>query len=207
MSFGHGWDWQPPQTASLIHFRQIQSVWAHWYAVHGHRVVALHSYTHPLGSNLGALSHLWSQNVVSTSWLRLKATSNCFPYPYYMYTQYLTTLICCQWAYSSSLTQSYPHFLAFGGFWVTCGVKMISLNHGWGWPPPQTAFLIHIRLIQSVWAHWYAVYGHTVAALHSHAHTTWLRFLGSGSLMWIKNDVIMSWLRLLSYSNCLTHPY
>ena len=29
--------------------------------------LALHSYTHTLGSNLGALDHLWSQNVVSTS--------------------------------------------------------------------------------------------------------------------------------------------
>ncbi len=139
------WEWQPPQTASLIHIRCIHSVWAHWYAVHGPTVAALHSHTH-------------------TSWF-------------------------------------------FGGFWVTCGVKMISLHHGWGWPPPQTASLIHIRHIQSVWAHWYAVHGHTVAALHSHTHTTWLRFWGSGSLMWIKNDVITSCLRLLSYSNWLTHPY
>ncbi len=102
---------------------------------------------------------------------------------------------------------SYPHFLVLGGFWVTCGVKMISLHHGWGWPPPQTASLIHVRHIQSVWAHWYAIHGHTVATLHSDTHTAWLRLWGSGSLMWIKNDVITSWLRLLSYSNCLTHPY
>jgi hypothetical protein len=27
-----------------------------------------------LGSNFGVLGHLWSQNVVSTSWLRLTAT-------------------------------------------------------------------------------------------------------------------------------------
>ncbi len=77
-------------------------------------------------------------------------------------------LICFPWAYSSSLTQSYPHFLAqFFGFWVTCGFKMMSLHHGhsWGWPPPQTASLIHIRHIQRVWAHWYAVHGHKMAAL------------------------------------------
>jgi hypothetical protein len=29
-----------------IHTRHIQSVWAHWYAVHCHRVAVLHSYTH-----------------------------------------------------------------------------------------------------------------------------------------------------------------
>jgi hypothetical protein len=35
-----------------------------------------------LGSDFGALGHLWSQNDVFMSWLRLTATSNCFPYPY-----------------------------------------------------------------------------------------------------------------------------
>jgi hypothetical protein len=35
-----------------------------------------------LGSNLGYLGQLWCQNIVTTSWLRLTATSNCFPYPY-----------------------------------------------------------------------------------------------------------------------------
>ncbi len=37
-----------------------------------------------LGSDFGfgVLGHLWSQNNVIMSWLRLTATSNCFPYPY-----------------------------------------------------------------------------------------------------------------------------
>jgi hypothetical protein len=35
-----------------------------------------------LGSDFGALGHLWSQNNVITSWLKLTATSNCFPHPY-----------------------------------------------------------------------------------------------------------------------------
>jgi hypothetical protein len=34
-----------------------------------------------LASDLGALGHLWSQNDVIMSWLRLTATSNCFPHP------------------------------------------------------------------------------------------------------------------------------
>jgi len=38
-------------------------------------------------------------------------------------------------------------------------------------------------------------------------HLTWLRFWGSGSLMWSKNDVITSWLRLTATSNCFPHPY
>ena len=35
-----------------------------------------------LGSNIGALGHLGSQNDVIMSWLRLTATSKCFPHPY-----------------------------------------------------------------------------------------------------------------------------
>jgi hypothetical protein len=44
MTLHHGWDWQLPQTSSHIYIRHIQTVWAHWYAVHRHKVVALHSY-------------------------------------------------------------------------------------------------------------------------------------------------------------------
>ncbi len=35
-----------------------------------------------LCSDFGALGHLWSQNDVIMSWLRLTITSNCFPHPY-----------------------------------------------------------------------------------------------------------------------------
>jgi hypothetical protein len=35
-----------------------------------------------LGSGFGILNHLWSQNDVSMSWLRLTVTSNCSPHPY-----------------------------------------------------------------------------------------------------------------------------
>ncbi len=35
-----------------------------------------------LGSDFGALGHMWSQNDVIMSWLKLTATSNCFPHPY-----------------------------------------------------------------------------------------------------------------------------
>ncbi len=120
MSLHHGWGWQPPQTDSPIHIRHMQSVWAHWYAVQGHTVAALHRPT-LLGSNLGFLGHLWSQ--------------------------------------------------------------MSSLRPGWDWQPPQTASLIHIRHMQSIWTNWYAVHGHIVAALHSHTHTSLFSFVGSQSLV------------------------
>ncbi len=197
MSLCHGWgrQRQPPQTVSHIHIRHIQNVWAHWYAVHQHTVAALHSYTHKNKLRYwGFLDHLWSQNAVAalhsythTTWIRfwgsgslmeskwcryvmIEADShlNCFSYLSKKYSKCLSTLICCPLAYNSSLTQLYSQILAqILGFWVTCGVKMISLCHGWGWQPPQTVSHIHIRHVQSVWAHWYAVHKHAVSALHS----------------------------------------
>jgi hypothetical protein len=35
-----------------------------------------------LGSDFGVLGHMWSQNDVITSWLKLAATSICFMYPF-----------------------------------------------------------------------------------------------------------------------------
>ncbi len=99
-------------------------------------------------------------------------------------TKCLSTLIYCPWAYSISLTQLHPPYLAqILGFWVTCRVKMMLLCHGWGWLPPQTASRIHTNYIQSVWAHWFAVHWYTVSASHSYTNPTWLRFWGSGSLV------------------------
>ncbi len=145
MSLCHVWGWQPPQTASCIIIRHVQRVWAHWYAVHGYTVAALHSNTH---------------------------------------TTYLAHIL---------------------GFLVTFGVKMLSVHHGWGCQPPQTASHIHIRHVQSVWAHWCAVHGHTIAALHSHTHASRLSFWVLGHL-WSQNVVITSWLGLTATSNCFWHP-
>jgi hypothetical protein len=76
------WGWQPPQATLFIHIKHIQSVWAHQYAVHRQMVAALHSHTHTSWLRCWVLGHLWSQHDVITSWLRLTATSNCFPHPY-----------------------------------------------------------------------------------------------------------------------------
>ena len=47
-------------------------------------VAALHGYTHPtwLRVRVWVLGHVWSENDVIMSWLRLTATSNCFLHPY-----------------------------------------------------------------------------------------------------------------------------
>jgi len=50
-----------------------------------------------------------------------------------------------------SLTWLYPHYLAqILGYWVTCGVKMMSLHQSWGWQPTQTIYCIHLKHIQII---------------------------------------------------------
>jgi hypothetical protein len=113
--------------------------------VHWHTVRALHYTVIPIliGSYFEVLlCHLWSQNDVIMSLLRLAAISNCFPHPYYTYTKCLSTLICCPLAYtySKSLTQLYRSYSGvLGHLW--CGVNMMSTRCGWGWGSPQPILL------------------------------------------------------------------
>jgi len=41
---------------------------------------------------------------VVMSWLRLQTPVDCIPHPNPMYTKCFSTLICCEWAYGSTLT-------------------------------------------------------------------------------------------------------
>ena len=47
-------------------------------------------------------SELWYD--VAMSLLRPQQASNCIPHPYCIYTQHFGTLICCVWAYGTTLT-------------------------------------------------------------------------------------------------------
>ncbi len=98
----------------------------------GQRAAASNSYSHTTFIRFGGSeSLLWSQNDVVISLFRLTANSNCFLHPHHTYTTRLSILICCPWVYGSSLKQLYPPYLAHTlWFWVTCGVKMMSLCHG-----------------------------------------------------------------------------
>jgi hypothetical protein len=170
-----------------IHIRHIQSVWAHWYAVHWHLVAALHSYTHPTclifwGSE-SLVESKWCQYIMveADSHLELLPPATLDIYKVFEPNDMLSTNIeqqPCTVIYPSST------WLQCLGFWVTCGVKMMSLRQGWGWQLPQTAVHIHIRHTQSVWAYWYAVHWHIANALHNYtAHSTLLRFWGSELLV------------------------
>ncbi len=152
MSVRHGWGWQPSQTASCRHVRHVLSVWAHWYAVHGQTAVASNSYTHTTW-----LIFWGSGSLVESKWCQyvmVEADSHlnhCIPHPHYTYTKCLRTLICCPWAFGSSLKQLYPHYLAqMLGFWVTSGVKMMSLRHGWGWQLLPTFTLDIYKLFKHI---------------------------------------------------------
>jgi hypothetical protein len=72
--------------------------------------------TTQLGSDFGVLGHLSSQNDIITSWLRLTATSDCFPHPYETYTKCLAHQYAVHWHMVTSL-HSYYHttWLRFWG--------------------------------------------------------------------------------------------
>jgi hypothetical protein len=133
-------------------------------------------------------THFWHFSMFSSQFY---PAIHCLTHATHLYLSHWTSnhtwiasnnvIFCMSCYYNFHLIVSYLAQIL--GFWVTCGVKMMWLCHGWGWQPPQTASHIHIRHIKSAWAHCYAVHGHTVAALHSYSHPTWLRFWGSGSLV------------------------
>ncbi len=143
-----------------------------------------------LGSDFGVRGHLWSQNdVICHGW-------GCQP------TQPASHIhirgIKSVWAHWYAVhwhmvaAYSFIYLAQILGIWVTCGVKMMSLCHGWGWQPPQTASHIHIRHAHSVWAHWYADHRHMVAALHIIPTLLGSDFGAPLGHLWSQNDVIMS---------------
>ena len=175
------WGWKPPQTSPPIHisiykvFEDIDMLF---------QGIQLQPYTvipTLLGSDFGDLGHMSRRNDAITSWLRPNTTSNHFPHPYKTYTKCLRTLICCAKAYSWSLIQLYPPYLAQNlGIWVTSSRNDAITS----WLRPNTTsnhFPHPYKTYKSVWGHWYAVQRHTVAAFYSYTNPTWLRIWGFGS--------------------------
>ena len=161
----HGWSWQPPQTASHIHIRHIQSDLAHWYAVHRHMVVALHSYTHPTWLRFwGSGSLVESKpchDVMCEANSNLKLILASILDIYKVFQDIGVLSIDIQYhPYTVIPTLLGSDFGVLGHLWS----QMITLGHGWGWQPPQTASHIHIRHVKSVWAHWYVVHRHALSA-------------------------------------------
>ncbi len=145
---------------------------------------ALHSYTHPTWLSFwGSGSHVeskWYDHVMveADSHLKLLPASILDVCKEFQHIDMLSMGLQYQ-------PYTVTHTLLWLRFWDSRSLiesKWCDC-HGWGWQPPQTASHIHIRHIQSVWAHWCAVHWHTEAASNSYTHATWGRFGGSGSLV------------------------
>jgi hypothetical protein len=214
------WGWHPIKTASHIHIRHIQCVWAHWYAASMHMVAALLRYTHLTWLRLWwswvtcrvkmiSLCHSWVSNPIQTaSPIQNNNIQSVWAHWYDVHRHVVAAL----------LSYTHPTWLRLWWSWVTCacGVKMMPLCHGWGYLPIQTASHIHSRHIQHVWEHWYAIHIHRyiVAALFDYTHHTWLMLWWSWDTCGVKmmslwhswGCHIMSWLRLPSYSNSFPNP-
>ncbi len=160
-----------------------------------------------LGSEIGVLGHLWSQNDVIMSWLRLTATSNCFPPSIldinkaFEHIDMLFIGIRLQ-----PYTVIHPTWLRF---WHSRSLRELKWCHYFMVEADSHLKLLPASIldIYKVFKQiWYAVHGYTVAALHSHTHTSWLSFWGFGSFMELK------WCHYVmveadSYLNCFPHLY
>jgi hypothetical protein len=98
-----------------------------------------------LGSDFGVLGHLWSQNDVIMSWLRLTVTSNCFPHPYIRRIQvfeHIDMLSIGVWLqpYTGIPTLLGSAFGVLGHLWsqndvITSGLMLTAISNCF--PPPS----------------------------------------------------------------------
>jgi hypothetical protein len=197
-----GWGWYPPQTASQIWARHIQSDWAIDMLPQGHMgapIIPIHRPSWPKIWTFGSLVEWkWCHYVLVEAdiHLRLLPTSTLDIY------NVIELLVFCLngiWMHPCIVIPAKvaPDF----GIWVICGVKMMPLHHGWGCYPPQTASHIHIRHMKCVWGIVCCLKG-----LWVHPYTVILAKLAPDfellSHLWSGNDAITWWLRLISTSDC-----
>jgi hypothetical protein len=158
MPLCNGWGWQPTQTASRIHLRHKQSVWAHWYAVLGHIAAALHSYTQT------SWVRCWgTESLVESKWWHNVILTQIYPHT-------TTWVIFWGTGTGSPMESKWWHNVIVE---ADSPLKLL----------PASILDIYKVFVQSCWAHWYAVHGHLAAASNRHIHTTWLICWGSGSLV------------------------
>ncbi len=160
-----------------------------------------------LVSDYGLLGHLWSQNDVIMSWLRLTATSNCSPHPYKTHTKCLGAMICCSWVYGGSRTHyTHPTWLRFWGSKSLVGKNDVILS--WSiLTATSNCFLHPYQTHRMDFEH----IDMLSIGIWQQPYTVIPTLLGSdfGVLghLWSRNDVIMSSLRLMATSNCFWHLY
>ena len=124
MSWCIGWGPNPTWNGSHLHFKDIQGVWEHSFAVDG---VWEHSYAEDRqmdtwsshfhytrqftfvqdGRNFGDDSS--ATNDVMVHWLRPQSHMEWFPPPLLRYTRCLRTFICCGWTDGSTIMPLPPY--------------------------------------------------------------------------------------------------
>ncbi len=145
---------------------------------------------------------------VVMSWLRLQTPVNCIPHPYHMYTKGFSTLICCGWAYGPTLTLLCLCRLGVYSRKIRVGLSLSDVVMSWlrlqtpidCIPHPYHIYIkCFSTLICCGWA-----YGCTRTLLCLCRSGVEFRIIGVGLSL---SDVVMSWLRLQTLVNCITHPY
>jgi hypothetical protein len=146
MSLHHGWGCHPNQTASHIHVRLIQNVWAFGMLSQGYMGAPLYHSTGLVGPRFGnsGSSEEWKWchyvMVEADIHLRLLLTFNldifkglCLSHWYAVYRNMGAPVYHSTCQVGSRLQTS-----CFGS--RTYGVKMTSLHYVWGWYPTSDCF-------------------------------------------------------------------
>ncbi len=146
-----GWGWHPTQT-DHIHIRHVQCVWGIGMLSQGHIGAPLYLFTAQADPRFWSFGSLvewkWCNYIIVEAHIHFRLLSTSI----LDIDKVFELLLCCLtgiWVHPYTVTQANlaPDF----GFFVTCGVEMMPLHHGWGWYLPQTASHIHNRHVQSVW--------------------------------------------------------
>ncbi len=210
MQLYHDWGSHPPHTASHIHTRHIQSVWAICMLSHRHMGAPLYRYTGQVVPRFWIFLSLveWKgcHNIMVEADIRLRL----FPISILDICKVFEVLICCLtciWVHSYIITEDgWPQIL---GFWVTCGVEMMPFHHSWGSHPPQTASQIRIRHIQRVWGIGMPSQGHMDAPLSFH-QPSWQQILEFWSFVewkWCNFIIVEAEIHLRLYPTSILDIY
>ena len=152
----------------------LKGIWVHSYTITPAR----------LAPDLGSQGHLWSDNDVITSWLRLISTSDPFMHPYYAYTKclsywYAVSRVC--WCPLYRYTgQVGPRFGDSGSLeeWKWCHNIMFWADI---YLRPLHTYILDIY--KGVWAIGMLFQGHVSAPLYHYTGQVGPRFRDSGSLL------------------------
>ena len=159
-----------------------------------------------LGSDFGVLGHLWSWYDVIMSWLRPHIHIR---YIYKEFERVWAHWYAIHWHTAADLQRYPPYLSQIVGFWVSCGVKMMSFSHGWGWQWQR-----YLKLLLTSILDIYKEFEHInmlSISIQQQPYTVIPTLLLSSNfgvlcLLWSHNDVIHSWLRLTATWNCFTQP-